>query len=342
MDQTVTELSNRTPRERGRRSLLERAGRNDPMKVTGWFQVAWSDEIRPGRVHSIRAFGEELVAFRAESGALSVLDAHCPHLGAHLGDGKVTGELLRCPFHGWAFDTSGACKDIPNGCKIPPRARTRAWESREQNGLVLVWHDAAGRAPLFEVAKLPGEWGGWQRTQVTIRCRSHRDVVENGVDRAHFCQTHRYSYPEGMKFETDGPFATMHMAIRAKVFGVSRPTHLRIEQSGPGYAVASGEEGPPWVNLTSIIPLDDQHVIMRMSLGVTAKLPRVGRELLARFIAWRTARDIAEDLPIWERKIVRDQPMLCDADGPIGNFRKWYRQFEAEGYPAARSAVGAT
>ena len=71
-----------------------------PRYPTGWFQVAWSDELEPGGVLPPQYFGKDLVLFRAASGAASVLNAHCPHMGAHLGHGgAVEGEGVACPFH---------------------------------------------------------------------------------------------------------------------------------------------------------------------------------------------------------------------------------------------------
>ena len=54
-------------------------------KVTGWFMVGWSPEFPIGEVRPLRYFGEDPVAYRDESGKLHVLEAHCKHLGAHLG-----------------------------------------------------------------------------------------------------------------------------------------------------------------------------------------------------------------------------------------------------------------
>jgi phenylpropionate dioxygenase-like ring-hydroxylating dioxygenase large terminal subunit len=66
--------------------------------------------------------GLELVVFRgADSGAVSVLDAYCPHLGAHMGvGGQVVGDCMECPFHKWQFAT-GACAAAH---AVAPRART--------------------------------------------------------------------------------------------------------------------------------------------------------------------------------------------------------------------------
>ncbi|PKP88605.1 MAG: Rieske (2Fe-2S) protein, partial [Alphaproteobacteria bacterium HGW-Alphaproteobacteria-16] len=44
------------------------------MKPTGWFHIGWSAEIAPGQTVSMRYFGQDLVAFRAVNGRLSVLD----------------------------------------------------------------------------------------------------------------------------------------------------------------------------------------------------------------------------------------------------------------------------
>jgi phenylpropionate dioxygenase-like ring-hydroxylating dioxygenase large terminal subunit len=122
----------------------------------GWYQVACSDELAPGSVVPLRYFGRELVALRTHSGRAAVFDAHCPHLGAHLGHGgRVEGESLRCPFHGWTFDVSGACVEVAYARRVPPGARLRAWPVVERNGLVMVWYHPAGLAPQWELPGLP-------------------------------------------------------------------------------------------------------------------------------------------------------------------------------------------
>ena len=94
----------------------------------GWFPVAYADEIAPGEVQPLRYFDRELVLFRTQAGHVAVLDAFCPHLGAHLGvGGRVTGEHLACPFHGWSFDVTGACVALPGGAAVPRGAVTPAW-----------------------------------------------------------------------------------------------------------------------------------------------------------------------------------------------------------------------
>ncbi len=59
--------------------------------------------------------GQNLVAWRGESGKAYIADAYCPHMGAHLGlGGKVSGECIKCTFHGWSFHGSdGGVTNIP-------------------------------------------------------------------------------------------------------------------------------------------------------------------------------------------------------------------------------------
>ena len=64
-----------------------------PDNPTGWYRVAFADEVRPNEIASRTYFGMELIAFRTEDGTAHVMEAHCPHLGAHIG---VGGSFARC------------------------------------------------------------------------------------------------------------------------------------------------------------------------------------------------------------------------------------------------------
>ena len=74
----------------------------------GWFKVALADDVPAGAVITRHYFGTELVVWRDDEGRVACQEAYCPHLGAHLGwGGKVEGQRIRCPFHGWVFDCDG-------------------------------------------------------------------------------------------------------------------------------------------------------------------------------------------------------------------------------------------
>ena len=102
-----------------------------PPYPRGWFAVGISSELDVGQVEAVEYFGEQLVLFRKADGTPALLDAYCPHLGAHLGHGgTVRGEELVCPFHGWGFTADGTCTSMPYGKRIPKTARTRSYPVR--------------------------------------------------------------------------------------------------------------------------------------------------------------------------------------------------------------------
>src|SRR5207237_8604951 len=116
--------------------------------ASGSFEAANPDELTTRAVIALHDFGEDLVAFRTQDGGARVLDAFCPHLGAHLGyGGRVEESTIRCPFHAWRFDGGGQCVEVPYANKIPPLAKLRTWPVCEVNGLIMVYNDVAGQPP---------------------------------------------------------------------------------------------------------------------------------------------------------------------------------------------------
>jgi phenylpropionate dioxygenase-like ring-hydroxylating dioxygenase large terminal subunit len=123
---------------------------------TGWFQVEWSKELVAGQVKTLHYFDQDIVLYRTESGRALAVEPYCPHLGAHLGyGGCVMGENLRCPWHGWQWDTDGHNAEIAFVDMTHPKARLPGWELREIDGLVVVWYDALGRPPQWEFPGVP-------------------------------------------------------------------------------------------------------------------------------------------------------------------------------------------
>ncbi len=121
-----------------------------------------SQELAKKAVKSLRFLGRDLVVFRGEDGSATILDAYCPHLGAHLGvGGKVIGNTIQCPFHGWRYDSKGECVSIPYCKKIPPRAHLQAWNVCEVNGHIFAYFDAKGGDPSFDIPQLFENGAHW-------------------------------------------------------------------------------------------------------------------------------------------------------------------------------------
>ena len=151
----------------------------------GWFVIGYSEELPPGEVRSLHYFGRELVMFRDGNAEARVLDAHCPHLGAHLGKGgEIVDGRLRCPFHHWEVDGDGICRNVPYAKHIPPKAKTGSWRVHEYCGLILLHHDKQGRSPTIVLPEIP-EFGseGWTeplRREWIIKSTA-QELAENAV-----------------------------------------------------------------------------------------------------------------------------------------------------------------
>src|SRR5882757_4712382 len=162
---------------------------------TGWFMVGFSEEVAPKGVKPLRYFARDLVLFRTEEGKAVVADAHCPHLGAHLGyDSKVEGDTIVCPFHAWRYNSSGKCVEIPFTKMIPPQARIRVWPTVERSGIIFVWHDLDGREPSWQIPDYDEstrrEGTGFHRLHDDFGGAHPQDIFENAVDFAHFPGVH--------------------------------------------------------------------------------------------------------------------------------------------------------
>jgi 3-ketosteroid 9alpha-monooxygenase subunit A len=299
----------------------------------GWFVVAFSSEIAKGEVKPLRYFGERLVAFRGDDGVVHVLDAYCAHMGADLGSGgKVEGNTIRCPFHAWRYCGTGECVEIPYAKKIPAKARQRSWPVCERNGVVLVWHDGDGRAPNFEIPVIAeygtSEWLPW--TQFMYSIRTHpREIVENLADKAHFPAVHATEI-DAFAFEVDAHTACQRVRGRALLAngGVDNFSSTTTYH-GPGYLLMRMEGALQNYMLIAHTPIDTGSLDLRMSV----MLKIVGnREKTEGFVAQymqNLKSGFEDDIRVWENKLYREVPVLCDGDGPIMQLRRWYRQFYA-------------
>src|ERR687897_490333 len=124
--------------------LLCRVGPGTPMGELMrqyWLPGALSSELpeRDGAPMRLRLLGENLIAFRVTSGAIGVVQNSCPHRGASLFFGRNEEDGLRCVYHGWKWDVSGACPDMPSEpaeSNFKSKVHARAYPTRERNGII--------------------------------------------------------------------------------------------------------------------------------------------------------------------------------------------------------------
>jgi phenylpropionate dioxygenase-like ring-hydroxylating dioxygenase large terminal subunit len=293
----------------------------------GWYSVERSHQLAIGEVKSIQAFDRELVLYRTRSGRAVLQDAFCPHLGAHLGhEGRVVGESVRCPFHGWQFGVDGQCEHIPYCDEIPERARIRTWHTEEKNGEVYVWFHPENTAPqwgLPELAELEDpDWTTPRYTEHLVPAHV-QDICENSCDPVHFQFVHgQMEIPEStVTIDDDG--RTMHLHSEART--ADYPSHLHATTFSPGFALVRNTYGPnaEMVMYNSAQPIDRHTTLMRWTLMVRREIEDlVGDDVMKGIIS-----GLGDDYPIWANKVHKRRPVFCKGDQTLVTFRKWVRQF---------------
>ncbi|QIR41248.1 aromatic ring-hydroxylating dioxygenase subunit alpha [Tolypothrix sp. PCC 7910] len=164
---------------------------NNPERfIEGWYWAIPSHHLRVGEVKAITLLGRELVIYRGKDKKAITFDAYCPHLGAHLAEGKVEGNELRCFFHHWKFDREGFCVDIPCLEEALP-IKLNAWPTAEKYGMIWVW---TGEIPLQPLPFIPE----LEQKDCDVAIVSHfvtkchpNVVIVNGIDSQHFNTVHK-------------------------------------------------------------------------------------------------------------------------------------------------------
>jgi phthalate 4,5-dioxygenase oxygenase subunit len=191
-----------TPQEN---ALLTRVGPGTPMGALlrrYWLPVLESDELGPadGPPRRVRLLGEDLVAFRDTAGRPALLAEACPHRRASLFFGRSEEGGLRCVYHGWKFDVSGRCLELPTeppGSAFGEKIRATAYPCRERQGIVWSY-----LGPRTDPPPLPDL--GWALVPPAQRgkLKYRRDcnwlqALEGDVDTAHLGWLHSRFVPAG-------------------------------------------------------------------------------------------------------------------------------------------------
>lgn len=298
----------------------------------GWFAVAFSRDVQTGDVVPLHYFGEELVLFRTRAGAARVLDPFCPHLGAHLAHGgRVMGETIRCPFHGWQFDgESGQCEKIPYCERIPKQARLRSWEVQEKNGLIWVWRHEEQKPPEWDFPALPEfqnpDWSPPRQFEMEMEAHV-QDTHENNNDPVHFQYVHQApdTPPGEIQYDPDSTHYQIRNTRSEETPAGTLELTLVRDSWGLGLT-AVRQEGIPGAGLlmySSTTPIDAGRVHSRWLLTCTNNMVDfAGEEFMQRL-----TQGVRQDVPIWRNKVHRARPLLCEGDEYLAGFRKWARQF---------------
>ncbi|HEY2661369.1 MAG TPA: aromatic ring-hydroxylating dioxygenase subunit alpha [Caulobacteraceae bacterium] len=136
-----------------------------------WYPVAWSDELKQGKALGRRFAGDPIVLYRGKAGQVIALEDRCAHRQVPLHLGVVNGDELKCHYHGWAYDRTGKCVDVPYlGRERLPNG-VKSYPAREVDGLIFVFPGD----PALAENRAPTSLGSSQRKDYKTR-RLNREV----------------------------------------------------------------------------------------------------------------------------------------------------------------------
>ncbi|MGW0161364.1 Rieske 2Fe-2S domain-containing protein [Mycobacterium sp. NPDC003323] len=326
------------------------------MKPTGWFQVAWSDEIGIGDVHRMTYFDREMIAWRTQSGRLTVMDAYCEHLGAHLGHGgHVEGEVIECPFHGWQWNHEGRNVCIPYQDRPNRGRRIRTHPVVERNASVYIWHDLEGREPFFDPPDIFADFGHRTEADYYPQQRLFRQglelhpqyVLENGVDFAHFKFVHKTPIvPVFTRHDFAEPVSYVDFTITFE-----GDDGQQIEDVNSGVEAINGGLGiavtKSWGmvdnrTISAVTPVDERTSDVRFMVYIGRTPGRDDERAAdkARMFGDEVIRQFAQDIDIWRYQRYSDPPALATAEYEgFTAIRKWAMQFYPDGRGGSAAAL---
>lgn len=316
-----------------------------PPFPNGWYPLIASRELKPGDVRYVSALGKEWAVFRTQSGKAAVVGAYCPHLGADLSQGTVIGEDLSCPFHAFQFNGKGECTKIPYQDNIPSAMKcSDVPHMVERNGSILVWHDVDGKDPDWQVPEIPEiidkkfKYGGRTRHIVHTHLQ---EIHENGADVAHLPVVHWRTILQwrplwhqwGIKWE---PHPTLKWKTNFQVSEIMKLrdwtipfTRFDVEghHIGPGFVHFKMQSIlGPIVVVHNLLPIEGFLQQSAYEMWIPTYMPIWFAKIVLR--AW--ANQYERDIVIWNQKVYLPAPQIIKNDGPIVQYRRWFKQFYSE------------
>jgi len=245
-----------------------------------WIPAAMSSElVRDGAPVRLMLLGEKLIGFRDSAGRIGIMDHRCPHRCASLFLGRNEEEGIRCIYHGWKFDVSGNCIDMPS---VPPhqdfkhKVKAKAYRVVERAGLVWVYMGSRAEAPplpALGILNMPEDQIGVSLIQ---RECNYLQALEGEIDTSHFGFLHAgHVDPDDVLEEEPFRYTITSRAPEYHVLDTAWGTQYgAYRPAGPGLTywrcanflfpfwtqVPSGEFASH-VHARAWVPLDDGHTM---------------------------------------------------------------------------------
>jgi 5,5'-dehydrodivanillate O-demethylase len=227
-----------------------------------WQPVYVAADLLPGHAKPLRIMSEEFTLYRGEDGAPHVLAFRCAHRGTQLSTGWVEGDCIRCFYHGWKYDGSGQCVEMPaEDPSFPPKVRIRSYPTEEYLGLIFAYLGEGDPPPLPRHPEF--EEDGILEVSSYLRACNYFQNLENGPDEVHVHFTHRQQFgahglvdlPRISAEETE--YGIVQYGTRAS--GETRVTHVHMPNILYVVAPPANPDSGWQQTLRWRVPPDDEH-----------------------------------------------------------------------------------
>jgi len=251
-----------------------------------WYFAALAADLRRGRMLRLELMGEPVVLGRTDGGEAFALHDVCPHRAAPLSAGRLAGDAVTCPYHGWVFGADGACRAIPSLGESQSldvsRIRVRRYPLAESQGLVFIWAGSrADSEPDHPPPAFPGVVGGPPKLVDRMAFDAHIDHAVVGLmDPAHGPYVHQQWWWRSARSQHQ-----KEKRFEPREAGFAMVRHAPSKNSR-AYAILGGQ---PLTEITFRIPgYRWEHVTVgrRQVLSLTCLTPESARRTGITQIVW--------------------------------------------------------
>jgi 5,5'-dehydrodivanillate O-demethylase len=258
-----------------------------------WHPIALSEELANGKARAVRVLGEDLTLYRGEGGEPHLVGGRCAHRCTVLHTGVVQGDQIRCMYHGWRYDGTGLCTEIP--AEKQPRTRPiriAGYPVHEYCGLVFAYLGEAP-APAFD---LPRKHALEEPGRAIIAHKSIWDCnwfqhVENSLDAVHVSFAHLWSRAGefGSSVTASIPDLTYSETSAGIRQVATRPNNnVRVSDwtfPNNNHVVAPGpDKGGPWAHISAWpVPVDDSSTMRFVLNAIDVSDPGKVEELKQKY-----------------------------------------------------------
>jgi len=308
-----------------------------------WYVILESREVKANKPVGVTRMGQKLVLWRDSHGKVHCMGDRCPHMNAPLHRGKVVGDHIACPFHGFEYDESGACAYLPalgKNATAPKVLKADVYPTHESHDFIWIyWGEPT------EDLQPPAFFESITNDFSYISFHDPWDVhysrmAENQLDVCHLPFVHHNTIGRGGKMIVEGPVVQsdgqlMNIWVYNRVDDGTPPRPQKDLPPLREYPYLQFQFPNIWHNwiaddirvMIAFVPVDEEHSIMYgrfyqrfMKVPLLRGLVNLTGKIGSRRIANQDKRVVTRQIP--KKTYYKMGERLRPSDGAIIAYRR--------------------